>query len=70
MNFSFCMEMLYTDLPFLARVKAAQEHGVDCIEFWDYRDKDLDALESEMRTDHVRVTNFSGNRYHGMLDSY
>ncbi len=68
-DISFCMETLFADLPFMARLKAARELGIDGIEFWDYRDKDLGALENVVKQGHLRVTNFSGNRLHGMLRS-
>jgi hydroxypyruvate isomerase len=66
---SFCLEMLYGDLPFMARLSAAREDGIDGIEFWDYRDKDLAALQKAVKENHLRVMNFSGNRLHGMLCS-
>jgi|GEM_PF-116959 len=65
---SFCLEMLFTILPFMERIEAAGKLGVDHIEFWDYRNKDLQAIERLADSGQITVTNFSGNRLYGMLD--
>ncbi|ESP87079.1 hydroxypyruvate isomerase family protein [Candidatus Halobonum tyrrellensis] len=41
---SVCVEMVYDDDPFEARVRRAGEAGVDAVEFWGWREKDLDAV--------------------------
>lgn len=38
-----CAEMVFTELPFLERVRRIHELGFD-VEIWDFRSKDLDAL--------------------------
>jgi hydroxypyruvate isomerase len=65
---SFCLEMLYTELPFLSRLAAAGSQGVRNIEFWDYRDKELVALQRAVDRHRMNICVFSGNRLHGMLD--
>jgi hydroxypyruvate isomerase len=42
---SVCVEMVYDDEPFHERVTRAAEAGADGVEFWGWRDKDLDAIE-------------------------
>lgn len=44
---SACIEMIYDDddEPFHERVHRAAAAGIDAVEFWDWREKDLDALE-------------------------
>lgn len=69
MRFSFCMEMLYSDLPFIERLAVAKKDGIDTIEFWDWRKKDLNALKNEMQSLGMSVSNISGNRHFGMIDS-
>jgi hydroxypyruvate isomerase len=69
MNYAFCLEMLYPDLPFNDRLAVAKEAGINTIEFWDWRNKDLDDLKSQMKTLHMQVSNISGNRNFGMIDS-
>lgn len=43
-DLSVCIEMVYEDEPFEARAGRAADAGVDAVEFWDWRGKDLDAL--------------------------
>ena len=44
MKLSLCLEMLFTDLPFTERLDVASRLGYRAIEFWDWRDKDVQAL--------------------------
>nr|WP_244887443.1 TIM barrel protein [Natrinema salifodinae] len=41
---SVCLEMVYDDEPFRERVARAADAGADAVEFWDWRDKNLDAI--------------------------
>lgn len=41
---SVCIEMVYDDDPFHERVHRTAAAGVDAVEFWDWREKDLDAI--------------------------
>ncbi|WP_202911829.1 hydroxypyruvate isomerase family protein [Natrialba swarupiae] len=43
---SVCLEMVYEDESFAQRVRRAGAVGADAVEFWGWREKDLDALES------------------------
>ena len=45
---SACIEMLYTELPFLERFRAARADGFEFVEFWSWTDKDLAAVKSLM----------------------
>ena len=47
---SVCVEMVYDDDPFHDRVARAADAGADAVEFWDWREKDLNAIE-EAATD-------------------
>jgi hydroxypyruvate isomerase len=60
--------MLYNELPFSERPAAAKQDGISLIEFWDYRDKNLDLLSRQLDKFAIRVSNISGNRYYGMVD--
>jgi len=42
-DLSVCVEMVYDDEPFHERIHRAAA-GVDAVEFWDWREKDLDAI--------------------------
>ncbi|WP_345782538.1 TIM barrel protein [Halostagnicola sp. A-GB9-2] len=43
---SFCLEMVYDDEPFADRVDRAADAGADGIEFWDWREKELETIEA------------------------
>ncbi len=68
MKFSFCLEMFYTEVPFIDRLKLAKNDGISFFEFWDWRNKDLNALKQQMKLLKMQVLNISGNRNYGMID--
>jgi len=43
-DLSVCIEMVYDDEPFHERIRRTADAGVDAVEFWDWREKDLDAI--------------------------
>lgn len=45
MRLAVCAEMVYTDLPFVERVRRIHEAGFD-VELWDSRSKDIQALKA------------------------
>ncbi|MFO7945363.1 MAG: hypothetical protein R6V19_00905, partial [Armatimonadota bacterium] len=45
---SACIEMLFTELPFIDRIEAAAAAGLPAVEFWGWRNKDLDAISEKL----------------------
>lgn len=45
---SCCVEMVLRDLPVADRIRKVADTGVEAVEFWGWRDKDLDALEAAL----------------------
>ncbi|WP_416841746.1 TIM barrel protein [Haloferax sp. DFSO52] len=43
-DLSVCIEMVFADLPIEERIERAAAAGADAIEFWGWRDKDLNAI--------------------------
>lgn len=41
---SVCIEPMYSELPFLERFQAAKRDGFAFVEFWSWRDKDMEAV--------------------------
>lgn len=68
MKYAYCLEMLFTEVPFIDRLELAQKQGISIIEFWDWRDKDLDKLKEKLDRLGMSVCNISGNRNSGMID--
>ena len=68
MKFSCCIEMLFCELPFPERVAAARDAGFEYVEFWTWKDKDLDALEAALQATGMKVSVFQGNTIARMVD--
>lgn len=48
--------MMYTNLDFYDRFKAAKESGVDCVDFWGWAGKDLDRIKSLCDEHKIKIT--------------
>jgi len=46
-KFSICVEMLFRSLPFLERLEKVKDVGVSAFEFWDWTNKDIDAIQKK-----------------------
>jgi len=68
MRLSLCLEMLFTDRPFIERLGIASRLGYRAIEFWDWRDKGLSALADAAARLGLTVAAMSGNRQYGLID--
>ncbi len=68
MKLSLCLEMLFTDRPFIERLAIASRLGYRAIEFWDWRDKDVPAVADSAARHGLTVAAMSGNRRHGLID--
>jgi hydroxypyruvate isomerase len=55
---SVCIEMIFRDLPFTERVAAVKAVGIDAVEFWGWRNQDLEALRAACEEHGVRVAAF------------
>jgi hydroxypyruvate isomerase len=67
-HFSICIEMMFPELPIETRIEKAAAAGFEGIEFWDWRNKDLDALVSQCGELGLAVTNMSGQRAGSLID--
>ncbi|HZM87099.1 MAG TPA: TIM barrel protein [Blastocatellia bacterium] len=68
MKLSLCLEMLFTDRPFIERMALAAQLGYRAIEFWDWRDKDLPALADAAQEFDLTIAAMSGNRRYALID--
>jgi len=69
MKLSLCLEMLFTELPFADRIAVASRLGYDAIEFWDFRNKDLNEIAETAERHALTVAAMSGNRRNALIDS-
>lgn len=58
MKLSVCIDMIYANLPLTERIARVKEAGYDAVEFWGWRNKDLDALASAAEAHRVHVASF------------
>jgi hydroxypyruvate isomerase len=61
MKWSVCIEMIYTEYPFLERIEKAGEAGFDAIEFWNWDNKDLPAIKAAVEEAGIGIASFQGN---------
>jgi hydroxypyruvate isomerase len=58
MKFSLCIDSIYPEENLKEKLGKIKQAGFKFIEFWDWRDKDLEITKNSG----LKVTNFSGNR--------
>lgn len=58
LELSACVEMMFGGRPFSDRLAECARAGVPLVEFWRWRDKDLDALAAALAETGVGVTSF------------
>jgi hydroxypyruvate isomerase len=59
---AICIEMLYPGLSPEEKIRRVADMGFRCIEFWGYKDKDLEAIRNLKEDYSVQIVNFSGQR--------
>lgn len=62
MKASVCIEMIYTEYPFLERIGIAAEQGFDAIEFWNWDNKDMPAIKAAAGAAGIKIATFQSNR--------
>jgi hydroxypyruvate isomerase len=63
-----CIEMIYPNDDFLTRIDKVYQHGFKNIEFWGWRDKDVDAFKQKLTEKGMKVANFSAQRVGNLVD--
>ena len=58
-KFAVNVEMWFRDRPFLDRIRAAADLGFPAVEFWPWRNKDLDAIAALCKERGIVVTQFT-----------
>lgn len=69
MKFSCCIELLFTEDPFIDRIYRAKECGFDAVEFWSWTDKDCGAIQRALLDTGMEVGIFQGNIEGRMVDA-
>ena len=58
-KFAVNVETWWRDRPFLERIDAAAAAGFPAIEFWQWRDKDIEAIAAKTREHGLVITQFT-----------
>lgn len=61
MKASVCIEMIYTESPFLERFQKAADAGFDAVEFWNWDNKDMLAVKEAARKAGITIATFQSN---------
>ena len=59
---------MYQELLFLDRFQAAKRDGFDFVEFWNWTNKDLDAVKAAARSAGVGISGFNGDAELSLID--
>ena len=68
MNKSICIEMLFTEMPFEDRFRLTRESGFEYVEFWSWKDKDIQKIKELCQLYDLKVASFSGDQAFSMVD--
>ncbi len=69
MRISLCLEMVFPNLPWTARIERAAAAGVQAVEFWDWRNKPLGEMRAAAAANGLEIAAFSANREHAPVDA-
>ena len=66
---AICIEMLYPGLSPEEKIRRVADLGFDNIEFWSWRDKNLEAIRQLKQDYNLQIVNFSGQRTGDLIDA-
>lgn len=61
MKSSVCIEMIFTEYPFIERIEQAAEAGFDAVEFWNWDNKDFSAIKEAIERNGLEIAAFQSN---------
>lgn len=63
-----CIDTLYTEMPFSERFQAAKNDGFEAVEFWDWRNHDLDEIRLVAQKANINISGFNGDADYSLID--
>ncbi len=63
-----CIDTLYTELEWKDRFAAAKKGGFGAVEFWEWRNHDLDEIRKAAEDAGIVVSGFNGDRDYSLVD--
>lgn len=68
MKFGACIDTLYTELSWYDRIAAAKKDGFDAIEFWDWRNIDIQRTLDCTQEAGIIISGFNGDADYSLVD--
>lgn len=68
MKYSVSLRFMWANLPLADRARMAAKNGFHCVELWDWRDEDMDALAAACRETGIEIAGFFGHSHGGLCD--
>ncbi len=68
MKRSVSIKFMWADLPLPDRARRAASAGFDCVELWDWRGEDIDALADACRDSGIEIAGFFGHSGGALID--
>lgn len=68
MKKSACIEMMFTEVPFEERFALAKDAGFDYVEFWSWKDKNINKIKNVCDKYGIKIASFSGDKEFSMLN--
>lgn len=62
MKTSVCVEMIFTEVPFVKRIEMAAKAGFEAIEFWNWDNKDMPGIKVAVQKVNIAIATFQLNR--------
>ncbi len=59
-KFSACIELLFTEVPFIERIHKAKQAGFNAIELWNWVDRDLKDLKNICKKNKIEIPSVPG----------
>ncbi|MCL2774081.1 MAG: TIM barrel protein [Oscillospiraceae bacterium] len=59
LKFSPCIEMMFTNVDFYDRFKAAKNAGVDCVDFWGWAGRNINKMKSLCEENKITITSIT-----------
>ncbi len=63
-----CIDTLYTEIPWEERFQAAKDDGFAAVEFWDYRNRDLNKTKKAASEAGIAISGFNGDADYSLID--
>lgn len=65
---SICIETIFTEVPFEERFELVGQFGFNYIEFWSWKDKNINRIKELCKKNSLKIASFSGDKDYSLID--